>query len=149
MRKGQAAMEFLMTYGWALLVALVAIAALAYFGTFSTDNLLPEKCLFSQGLDCVEYAVVHSGASDNVTLYMKNNLQEGITVYLFNVSGENQVRSCTPAPTDMGIDNRTKFTCQFNKFSKKQIKLQGLIVYAKVTGDYNHTTTGDMIIKLT
>lgn len=31
-KKSQAAMEFLMTYGWAILVVLAAIAALAYFG---------------------------------------------------------------------------------------------------------------------
>ena len=30
--KSQAAMEFLMTYSWAILVVLVAIGALAYFG---------------------------------------------------------------------------------------------------------------------
>ena len=34
-KRGQAAMEFLMTYGWAILAAIIAIAALAYFGVFS------------------------------------------------------------------------------------------------------------------
>jgi uncharacterized protein (UPF0333 family) len=38
MRKGQAAMEFLMTYGWAILVVLAAIGALAYFGVLSPDK---------------------------------------------------------------------------------------------------------------
>ena len=43
MRKGQAALEFLMTYGWAILVVLAAIAALAYFGVLSPDRFLPEN----------------------------------------------------------------------------------------------------------
>ena len=34
-KRGQAAMEFLMTYGWALLIVLVAIAVLAAMGVFS------------------------------------------------------------------------------------------------------------------
>jgi uncharacterized protein (UPF0333 family) len=34
-KKSQAAMEFLMTYGWAIIVVLVAISALAYFGVLS------------------------------------------------------------------------------------------------------------------
>lgn len=34
-KKGQAAMEFLMTYGWAILTGLIAIGVLAYFGVFS------------------------------------------------------------------------------------------------------------------
>ena len=32
------AMEFLMTYGWAILVVLVAVGALAYFGVFNLDK---------------------------------------------------------------------------------------------------------------
>lgn len=34
-RKEQAGLEFLMTYGWAILVVLVTIAVLAYFGVLS------------------------------------------------------------------------------------------------------------------
>ena len=45
-KKAQAAMEFLMTYGWAILVVLVVIGALAYFGVLSPKKLLPDKCLF-------------------------------------------------------------------------------------------------------
>lgn len=37
-KKGQAAMEFLMTYGWAILAAIIAIGVLAYFGVFSGGN---------------------------------------------------------------------------------------------------------------
>ena len=37
-RKSQAAMEFLMTYGWAILVVLVAIGALAYFPTKTRNS---------------------------------------------------------------------------------------------------------------
>ena len=55
LKKGQAAMEFLMTYGWAILVVLAAIGALAYFGVLSPGNLLPQKCEFSAGLDCTEH----------------------------------------------------------------------------------------------
>ena len=38
-KKGQASMEFLMTYGWAILAGIIAIGALAYFGVFRTDSL--------------------------------------------------------------------------------------------------------------
>lgn len=32
------AMEFLMTYGWAILVAIIAIGILTYFGVFDFDK---------------------------------------------------------------------------------------------------------------
>ena len=56
-RKSQAALEFLMTYGWAILVVLVAIGALAYFGVLSPDKFLPAKCTLSSGIGCVDHKV--------------------------------------------------------------------------------------------
>lgn len=41
-KKSQAVMEFLMTYGWAVLVILVAIGALTYFGVLSPERILPQ-----------------------------------------------------------------------------------------------------------
>jgi uncharacterized protein (UPF0333 family) len=46
-KKSQAAMEFLMTYGWALLVILLVLAALAYFGMLNPDRFLPDKITVS------------------------------------------------------------------------------------------------------
>ncbi|MDP3764962.1 MAG: hypothetical protein Q8R04_00465 [Nanoarchaeota archaeon] len=56
-RKSQAALEFLMTYGWAILVVLVAIGALAYFGVLSPDKFLPAKCTLPAGIACVDFKV--------------------------------------------------------------------------------------------
>ena len=77
--KGQAAMEFLMTYGWAILVVLAAIGALAYFGVLSPDNLLPERCAGPPGLDCLEKASLDASA-DTIELAFKNNLGQTITL---------------------------------------------------------------------
>ena len=62
-KKAQAALEFIMTYGWAILVVLVAVGALAYFGVLSPDRFLPSKCTLSAGLACVDHKV----ANDAVT----------------------------------------------------------------------------------
>jgi uncharacterized protein (UPF0333 family) len=51
-RKGQAALEFMMTYGWAILVVLAASGALAYFGVFNTTKYVPEICMASSGFSC-------------------------------------------------------------------------------------------------
>jgi hypothetical protein len=79
MKKGQAAMEFLMTYGWAILVVIAAIAALAYFGVLSPANFLPERCTGEPGMDCIDKAVFNE--ADNTTQFaFKNNLGYEITV---------------------------------------------------------------------
>ncbi|MBN1645473.1 hypothetical protein JW868_00365 [Candidatus Woesearchaeota archaeon] len=71
MRKAQAAMEFLMTYGWAILVVLAAIGALAYFGVLTPSRYLPSQCTASTGFGCVEY--FGDGATDIVVATLTNN----------------------------------------------------------------------------
>ncbi|HLD42836.1 MAG TPA: hypothetical protein VJB08_02490 [Candidatus Nanoarchaeia archaeon] len=99
MKKGQAAMEFLMTYGWAILVVLVAIGALAYFGVLSPDRFLPEKCVIStgSGLFCDEFS--SSASADTVTLRIHNILTESAWVDSITISAP----SCSFATADTQI----------------------------------------------
>ena len=75
-RKSQAALEFLMTYGWAILVVLVAISALAYFGVLSPDKFLPSKCTLQSGIACTDFKVT----ATNVTLFLQNSLGRDIVI---------------------------------------------------------------------
>jgi hypothetical protein len=76
MRKAQAAMEFLMTYGWAILVVLAAIGALAYFGVLSPEKFLPEKCAFPPGIACLDAKITSTG----IEMEIQNSLGRDITV---------------------------------------------------------------------
>ena len=89
-RKSQAAMEFLMTYGWAILVVLAAIAALAYFGVLSPEKFLPEKCILQPGIACVSHKVEPA----QVTLVISNGL--GRTMIIDSIT----VGSCSSTFTE-------------------------------------------------
>ena len=41
-----------MTYGWAILVVLISISSLAYFGVLNPGKLLPTSCTFVPGISC-------------------------------------------------------------------------------------------------
>lgn len=60
-KRGQAALEFLMTYGWAILIVLIAIGALAYFGVLNPQRLLPKSCTLAPGLSCDDFIVRDDG----------------------------------------------------------------------------------------
>lgn len=45
-KKSQACMEFIMTYGWAILVLMVAVGALAYFGVFNKCSFMPKDSIY-------------------------------------------------------------------------------------------------------
>ncbi|MBU1111466.1 MAG: hypothetical protein ABIG93_04065 [archaeon] len=84
-KKGQAAMEFLMTYGWAILVVLIAIGALAYFGVLNPSKFLPSSCTLAPGLSCDEFKV--DAASDEATIVVRNGMGKTITVSDFSLAG--------------------------------------------------------------
>ena len=69
-KKSQAALEFIMTYGWAILVVLVAIGALAYFGVLSPDRFLPSKCVLQSGIACID----HKATATQVQVVVQNSL---------------------------------------------------------------------------
>ena len=93
--RAQASMEFLMTYGWAILVVLAAIGALAYFGVLSPDKFLPQKCTMSPGIDCAEFKITPT----NVVIALRNGLGKSIDVTQI------QVGSCTWEITNTSFAN--------------------------------------------
>ncbi len=97
-RKSQAAMEFLMTYGWAILVVLVAIGALAYFGVLDPARFLPERCTGPAGLDCIDKATIDA-TNDYVEIVAKNNL--GFDIIMLDVTTD-AAFSASAVSTDFG-----------------------------------------------
>ncbi|MBI2668040.1 hypothetical protein HYX17_04720 [Candidatus Woesearchaeota archaeon] len=75
MKKGQAAIEFLMTYGWAILVVLVAISALWFF-VGNPQSLVADNCRLAAPLNC-EGA---TATATSITMRVRNGLTETITV---------------------------------------------------------------------
>lgn len=76
-RRGQAAMEFLMTYGWAILVVLASVGALAYFGVLTPDTLLPERTVFSAPIQNNANAVANH-EEGHVEVSFTNNVGDSI-----------------------------------------------------------------------
>ncbi len=132
-RKAQAAMEFLMTYGWAILVVLAAIAALAYFGVLSPEKFLPEKCILQPGIACVSHKVEPT----KVTLVISNGLGRTITINSITVG------SCTGAFSEImlsGVDHTFVIGGTCNNGPIKE-KFKGDITMGYTEKDSNLTKT--------
>lgn len=95
MKRGQAALEFLTTYGWAFLVILVMIGALAYFGVINPNRFLPERCSFQQELGCQDYQL---SVTNGLSLYVRNNL--GTTMNALRLSVANTADGGSPVACD-------------------------------------------------
>jgi hypothetical protein len=118
--KAQGAMEFLMTYGWAFLVILIMIGALAYFGILSPTKLLPDKCLFTTPLACTGGELsIYKLTDGTLRLKLTNNFGTSIKVQDATIStdfplgctafeicfDDNSDNQCTVADTDLADAN--------------------------------------------
>ncbi len=142
MRKGQAAMEFLMTYGWAILVVLIAIGALAYFGVLSPDRFLPEKCAIStgSGIFCDDFSI---DDANNVRINLKNILLDDITdvtVSLTNAGGG--TGQCDAGPINVTADGTAIATLTCSTPLSQKVKGDLTIQYT--AGGFTKTTTGSL-----
>lgn len=104
-KRGQAALEFLMTYGWAILVVLVAIGALTYFGV-RPASVLPEKCILQAGMTCD--SVIFEGSTPRVQMRITNRLGKTISNPQLDM-GECGTTSL-PASTTLGDGENVTFT---------------------------------------
>lgn len=145
-RKGQAAMEFLMTYGWAILVVLAAIGALAYFGVLSPDRFLPEKCQMPAGIACTGY----TGTTTAVQVRMQNAGgfdMDSIVVNITNSAGASVI--CTDSGGDSVLQNgeADTFTCT-SAFTAGKLKTSLDISYTNRQTTLNHSKKGELILKI-
>ena len=80
-KKGQAALEFLMTYGWAILAAIIVIGVLAYFGVYSPGKFAPEAVVVNPPFYANAWSVVaDDGGASKVSLEVRNNGGEKLTI---------------------------------------------------------------------
>ena len=139
-KRGQAAMEFLMTYGWAILVVLVAIAALAYFGVLSPARFLPERCFLAPGVACLDHSISTSGLS----LVLRNSLGSDISGVTVAACGG------TSASTALanGAQATVSITCSPALSSGSQFKGTLNLTYTNVDTGLTHSVNGDLAARV-
>ncbi len=153
--RGQAALEFLTTYGWAFLVILVMIAALAYFGVISPNKFLPERCTFQQEFTCRDWQVLRTDSTHaNVKFFITNNLGTGVTGLAFNVTHTDgsTAGTCTAPAGGLGAGESGSINCssvpgQYPSTGDKT-KFQITGTYQAVGGQYPHTIQGEIFATL-
>lgn len=136
-KRGQAAMEFLMTYGWAILAAVVVIGVLAYFGVFSPGKYLPQSCVTTAPFGCEEYSI---SEANGVSLVLRNGAGESLNVSSVAVEG------CTTYTTETVISDSGTGLIITPCTAVERDKFKGdiTITYRKVGGQIDQTSSGSI-----
>ena len=141
-KKAQAAMEFLMTYGWAILVVLIAISALTYFGVLNPSKFLPEKCDMVPGLNCIDHKVT----TTQIQLVINNGMGQDLKNFTISMN------DCTaPILSNYTFQDATKNTFTLtgcnNGESGDRFKKSLSINFTSESG-LTHTEPGQIITKV-
>ncbi|OGI12120.1 hypothetical protein A3K64_02170 [Candidatus Micrarchaeota archaeon RBG_16_36_9] len=112
--KGQTAVEYLMTYGWAILIILIVAGVLAYYGIFQPQGFLGPT---ARGFGQVQVLNPWALTSGNViTMNVQNQVGGTITPTDINVTitgsgGGNCASSVTSTPANIDSGSQGVITC--------------------------------------
>lgn len=118
-KKGQAAAEYLVTYGWALLLLVVVIAIILSTGIFNPSAFVGEECVIQPDIPCTGYQLYQSGSNTVLLIRVENRL--GYTMLLdsatvttndLGVAGENTWDGRIDTP-ELGQGDNTTITFTF------------------------------------
>ncbi len=151
-RKGQSAMEFLMTYGWAILVVLIAIGALAYFGILNPAKFLPSQCALFPGISCSTFKVTGTVA----TFIIQNGAGSTLGDLNITISNPNQGNcgtiTSTTANFSDGATSTHTITCASGSYGTTgdRFKADLNISYYEGTGSNKiyHIKKGSLVTQI-
>ncbi len=86
-KKGQGAMEYLMTYGWAILVVLVIGVALWYMGVFSAGPGGIQRASGFSKMKVADPTIQYSSLSKNLTFTVVNGAGTAVEGFNVTISG--------------------------------------------------------------
>jgi hypothetical protein len=153
-RRGQAAMEFLMTYGWAILAAIIAIGVLAVFGVFSPGQFIGSSAIVNAPFYANAWNVQDvDGGQSIVELELQNNGGETATITaatLTSVSSGSFTTDCSaaaiPPPVPAGDPVVLTFNCGGAATSDltagETFKANIAVSYTRGTGTVQLQSTG-------
>jgi len=77
-------MEYLVTYGWALLVLFIVVAYLLTSGAFSANSFSAQECVFQPDLPCSPFVIYREGGATKLQFTITNGLGFPINISSIN-----------------------------------------------------------------
>lgn len=104
-RKGQAVMEYLMTYGWALVALIAVIGALLATGAFDPSYLVSEECTLQPDLSCTGHVLSVDDDGNTVLRFrVSNGLGYDIEFADDDANGRKAVTITTPGQVQYSVE---------------------------------------------
>lgn len=139
-KRGQAAMEFLMTYGWAILAAIIVVAAL-WLVIGNTGNLSGNRAILSQPFTVVAHQL---DAPQSVLIEIRNGAGETVTIQSVTAGTCGSNTANLPRVVGNGDAEIFTVTCDSTYNSGDRITGDLSVTYNKQGSTLNQTSTGSI-----
>lgn len=122
-KRGQAAIEYLVTYGWTILIIIVTFGLILYFDVLSPSKFLPQQCEFGEQIKCVDMYL----DQNSFMIKFLNNFPKEIKITDVQ-SDEYTIQPCDLdviiKPSEIGQLNCSIANPNYYPGEKKQIRLK-------------------------
>ena len=148
-RKGQAALDFLMTYGWAIALVVIIAAVLFALGIFDVSNFVGSKAAGFSGVAVKGWKLDTAGS---FTMKVSNQVGQPIQINKVSVTiGSSTVNYTTPAiPLATGQDSGTlTFSNTSTQIAGSGYTARVSITYTDQSSSFDYTSTGTLTGKAT
>jgi len=145
-RKAQTALEYLMTYGWAILIIIIVGSALYALGVFSPGTFTGKR---STGFSQFQMADFKVDTAENVTLVMGNRLGKTITINEITATYKGDDCNKTFGSYPLGPNKQHNFVLECNSWPgtlelKSSYSIEVGIGYTDPDSNLTHLDAGTL-----
>lgn len=159
MGKAQSAMEYLITYSWAIIIIAITLGALYALGLFNPNAFITNQCIFPADFGCLSAFLYANGtftlnleqattSAVNITAAGCNNAGTTTNMFNYNSMTTNQIYLPIGGNTTISIScysNGTVFTSQPGTLFKGYV----VVNYTSLETGFPHVLIGRIIEKST
>lgn len=154
-RRGQAALEYLVTYGWALAVIVIAVGVLSYFGFLNPNKYIQDSCEFGEQLKCVDQYMEadDNGANGQIVMRFRNNFEDSINITgayptTKNITFKDDGTGQGFVIIDRGDIGRVYFSSDEDMFPGTKDRFGIVIEFKRTGGTVVHNVTGEVFTEI-
>jgi len=137
--RAQSAMEYLMTYGWAILIIAVVLGALFSLGVFSSSSLIGTSCVPLSGYYCANPVLSTNGMLALTIGQATGTSYSSVTAY-FVPSGSTFSTSYPSSPSNFALNSGQTVTATFSGLPSSV----GSVVTGQVWFTYNSVSASGL-----
>ncbi len=152
--KAQSAMEYLITYGWAIIIIAVVLGALYGMGVFNLNNVVSSQCLLQSGFSCESISMPSSGVL-SINLLQATEAPINITAIGCNTNSTDVTLQSVSPPVTIEIGGNATFAVQCYSGSSPFSGPVGSVFngylwinYTNLETGFPGTVTGKIVVKV-